>query len=109
VSARGSADEPLLDAGKLASELTVRAWREGDRMRPLGLTGTKSLQDIFTDRKVPRSLRGDLPVVESEGEIAWVAGVALSDRFRIGAETERVARLRARAGATTRTRYPGAP
>jgi tRNA(Ile)-lysidine synthase len=104
----GSADEPLLDAGKLASELTVRAWQEGDRMRPLGLGGTKSLQDIFTDRKVPRSLRHDLPVVESDGEIAWVAGVALSDRFRVGARTERVVRLRARAGAAIRTRYPAA-
>ena len=103
----GSADEPLLDARRLASRLTVRSWREGDRMRPLGLGGTKSLQDLFTDRKVPRSLRHRLPVVESEGEIAWVAGVALSERFKVGAGTERVARLRARARPTTR--YPGAP
>ena len=39
------------------------AWRDGDRMRPLGLGGTKTLQDLFTDRKVPRSLRRTLPVV----------------------------------------------
>jgi tRNA(Ile)-lysidine synthase len=100
-------DAPLLDAGVLAAELTVRSWREGDRMRPLGLDGTKSLQDLFTDRKVPRSLRHRLPVVESEGEIVWVAGVALSEQFKITAATERVARLRARARTTTR--YPGAP
>jgi tRNA(Ile)-lysidine synthase len=102
-----SSDEPLLDAGELAAELTVRSWREGDRMRPLGLGGTKSLQDLFTDRKVPRSLRHRLPIVESEGEIAWVAGVALSERFKVTAGTERVARLRARAGPATR--YPAAP
>jgi tRNA(Ile)-lysidine synthase len=100
-------DAPLLDAGVLAEELTVRSWRKGDRMRPLGLDGTKSLQDLFTDRKVPRSLRNRLPVVESEGEIVWVAGVALSERFKITGATERVARLRARA--RTATRYPGAP
>ena len=47
-----------------ASSVTVRSWREGDRMRPLGLGGTKSLQDLFTDRKVPRSLRHALPVVD---------------------------------------------
>ena len=40
--------------------LTVRAWREGDRMRPLGLGGTKTLQDLFTDRKVPHALRHTL-------------------------------------------------
>jgi tRNA(Ile)-lysidine synthase len=59
----------------------VRSWREGDRMRPLGLGGTKSLQDLFTDRKVPRSLRRTLPVVTSEDRIAWIAGVAVSEEF----------------------------
>ena len=83
----GSVDEPLLDADRLARTLTVRAWRDGDRMQPLGLDGTKSLQDLFGDRKVPRSLRRSLPVVESDGEIAWVAGVAVSERFRVGPDT----------------------
>jgi tRNA(Ile)-lysidine synthase len=50
-------------------------------MRPLGLGGTKTLQDLFTDRKVPRALRHTLPVVESDGEIVWVAGVAVDERF----------------------------
>ncbi len=94
----GSSDEPVLDADRLASVLTVRSWREGDRMRPLGLAGTKSLQDLFTDRKVPRSVRRLLPVVESDGEIAWVAGVAVSERFKVGPRTERSARLRALQG-----------
>ena len=61
--------------------MTVRAWRDGDRMRPAGLGGSKSLQDLFTDRKVPRALRRTLPVVESGGEIVWVAGVAVDERF----------------------------
>jgi tRNA(Ile)-lysidine synthase len=68
-------------ADLLGVTATVRAWREGDRMRPLGLGGTKSLQDLFTDRKVPRELRRTLPVVEAHGEIVWVAGVALDERF----------------------------
>lgn len=76
-------DEALVDAGRLAEELTVRSWRSGDRMRPLGLGGTKSLQDLFTDRKVPRGLRRTLPVIESDGEIVWVAGVAVSERFAL--------------------------
>ena len=61
--------------------LTVRGWRDGDRMRPVGLGGTKTLQDLFTDRKVPRALRRTLPVVEAAGRIVWVAGLALDDRF----------------------------
>jgi tRNA(Ile)-lysidine synthase len=65
----------------LAGLVTVRAWRDGDRMRPAGLGGTKTLQDLFTDRKVPRALRRALPVLESGGEIVWVAGVAVGEDF----------------------------
>lgn len=94
-------DEALVDADRLAGELAVRSWRAGDRMRPLGLGGTKSLQDLFTDRKVPRGLRRTLPVVESDGEIVWVAGVAVSERFALTGDgragSGRAARLRARA------------
>ena len=72
-----------LSAPALAATLEVRPWRPGDRMRPLGLEGTKSLQDLFTDRKIPRERRAQLPVVVSEGEIAWVPGVATGERFRV--------------------------
>ncbi len=86
-----------LDAAKLGPELSVRGWREGDRMRPLGLDGTKSLQDLFSDAKVPRSLRHSLPVVVAAGEIAWVAGVAVSEEFKLSGDTERAALITARA------------
>jgi tRNA(Ile)-lysidine synthase len=74
----GPGDVTVTEIGSL---VTVRAWRDGDRMRPAGLGGSKSLQDLFTDKKVPRALRRTLPVVESAGEIVWVAGVAVDERF----------------------------
>jgi tRNA(Ile)-lysidine synthase len=91
----GSLDAPVLDAGLLGRTLTVRAWKEGDRMAPLGLGGSKTLQDVFVDRKVPRSVRSLLPVVESAGEIAWVAGVALSEAFKVSDRTTEVVILEA--------------
>jgi tRNA(Ile)-lysidine synthase len=94
----GSVDAPVLDAALLAPTLTVRRWAEGDRMSPLGLAGTKSLQDLFVDRKVPRSLRSQLPVVESAGEIAWVAGVAVGEAFKVSDQTTKAARLEASLG-----------
>ena len=72
-----------VSAAALGGAATVRAWREGDRMRPTGVGGTKTLQDLFTDRKVPRALRHTLPVVEAEGAIVWVAGVAVDERFEV--------------------------
>jgi tRNA(Ile)-lysidine synthase len=77
----GGGGEVELSAATLGDAVTVRAWRDGDRIRPLGLGGTKTLQDLFTDRKIPRELRRSLPIVEAAGEIAWVAGVAVGERF----------------------------
>jgi tRNA(Ile)-lysidine synthase len=71
-----------LDPAALGESVTVRSWRAGDRMHPAGLGGSKKLQDLFTDRKVPREERRLVPVVEAGGEIAWVAGVAADERFR---------------------------
>jgi tRNA(Ile)-lysidine synthase len=71
----------VVSAEALGAHAIVRGWSEGDRMRPVGLGGTKTLQDLFTDRKVPRALRRTLPVVEAAGKIVWVAGVAVDERF----------------------------
>jgi tRNA(Ile)-lysidine synthase len=81
-AALGAGGEATLATASIGPLLTVRAWRDGDRMRPAGLGGSKSLQDLFTDRKVPRALRHSLPIVESEGEIVWVAGVAVAEQFK---------------------------
>ncbi|HEX3262280.1 MAG TPA: tRNA lysidine(34) synthetase TilS [Solirubrobacterales bacterium] len=89
-------DLATLDAVALGDELVVRTWQEGDRMRPLGMSGTKTLQDLFTDRGVPRSLRHHLPVVTAAGRVVWVAGVAVSEDFRLSQDAEEVAVLTAR-------------
>ncbi len=85
-----------VSAAAVGPRLLVRAWREGDQMRPVGLGGTKSLQDLFTDRKVPRALRGELPVLEVSGEIVWVAGVAVDDRYAANEGDENAIALSAR-------------
>ena len=77
-------ERAILDPVTVGGDLKVRAWRDGDRIRPLGMDGTKTLQDLFTDNGVPRSLRHRLPIVTARGEqIAWVAGVAVSEEFRV--------------------------
>jgi tRNA(Ile)-lysidine synthase len=78
----GAAGEVALDAGARGAAVTVRAWQPGDRMRPVGLGGSKKLQDLFSDRKLPRAERGRVPVVEAAGAIAWVPGVAVGEEFR---------------------------
>jgi tRNA(Ile)-lysidine synthase len=87
----------ILDADRLISgPLTVRGWRAGDRVRPIGLDGAKTLADLFTDRRVPRADRATIPIVACADEIVWVPGVATAERVRVRDETDRVAVLTAR-------------
>jgi tRNA(Ile)-lysidine synthetase-like protein len=59
--------------------LTVRPWRPGDRLRPLGGRGRRLLVRCFQDARVPHSSRAAWPVIEHAGLVAWVPGVCRSD------------------------------
>lgn len=54
--------------------LTLRPWRAGDRLQPLGMKGSKKVSDILIDAKVPRHYKNRIWVLESAGKIAWVIG-----------------------------------
>ena len=64
----------LLNRVALGGAVTLRTRRPGDRFQPSGMTGTKKLQDFFTDAKVPRALRDSVPLLVCERGIAWVVG-----------------------------------
>ncbi|MHB1390404.1 MAG: tRNA lysidine(34) synthetase TilS [Thermoleophilia bacterium] len=72
-----------IDAGRLDGELVVRGWRPGDRFTPLGLGGSKSIQDLFTDAKVPRSERAATPVITCGDRIIWVCGHRMAEEFKV--------------------------
>jgi len=74
----------VLDADAVGRHLTVRGWRAGDRVQPLGMLGRKKLQDVFVDRKVPPGERAQVPLVLDErGRIAWVVGHVVGEGFRV--------------------------
>jgi tRNA(Ile)-lysidine synthase len=78
-------------AAGLEGPLVVRAWKPGDAMHVLGLSGRKKVQDLFVDRKVPRERRHMVPVVaHPDGRIVWVAGHALGEPFRVSEATKSV-------------------
>jgi tRNA(Ile)-lysidine synthase len=62
---------------------TVRNRRRGDRFHPLGSPGPKKLKDFLIDRKIPAELRDRIPLLLWNDEIVWVAGVEISERFKI--------------------------
>jgi tRNA(Ile)-lysidine synthase len=84
-----------VDADLAGTRLTVRAWRPGDRFRPLGMTHSKKLQDVFADAKVPRAARRTLPLVCAGDSIVWVVGVRVGDDCKLTEKTQRILILQA--------------
>jgi tRNA(Ile)-lysidine synthase len=78
------------DADELSgSSIYIRTWVTGDVMRPLGLSGTKKLSDVFIDAKVPKSERLSWPLLVIDDEIAWAVGLCRGAQAPITAKTQR--------------------
>ena len=77
------------DATKLNGPLVIRSRRPGDSFHPVGMTGSKKLQDYFTDMKLPRDGRDLVPILECGGEVAWVVGMRQDRRFAADDSTKR--------------------
>jgi tRNA(Ile)-lysidine synthetase-like protein len=75
--------------------LAVRNRRAGDRFRPVGLGGSKKLQDFFVDRKVGRRERDSVPIVVDETDhVIWVAGHGMDEAFQVTDASQAVLVLR---------------
>ena len=62
---------------------TVRNRRKGDRFHPLGMSQPKKLKDFLIDRKIDAGVRDRIPLLVWNGEVVWVAGVEVSERFKV--------------------------
>lgn len=89
VSRRAGAEQ--FDADAVRNPVVLRHWRKGDRFQPIGLPGAVKLQDLFANAKVPKAQRHEhLVAATAAGEIFWVEGLRISERFKLRPETRRV-------------------
>ncbi len=65
----------FLDWGKLKLPFSLRNPESGDKFKPLGMKGTKSLKDFLTDLKVPRYEKERALVLTSKGKIVLGSGL----------------------------------
>ena len=73
-SATPDAWRTALPLSSLRFPLLLRGWEPGDRVRTSG--GTKTLKKLFVERRIPRSLRHEIPVlVDAGGSVLWIGGI----------------------------------
>ncbi len=73
--------------GSDAPRVEIRNRRPGDQIRSLGAPGIRRLKELLIDHKVPYAERDALPLLLVDGTIAWVPGITIDDRFRLGDES----------------------
>jgi len=87
--------EASFDANKVGdSPIEVRGFEPGDRIQPLGMEGSRKLQDIFTDQKISRAQRPTVPVVVCRGEIIWVPGYRTARGWKVHGNTGKAVHVR---------------
>jgi len=82
ISISGLKNEACLNADKLKFPLNMRTIKPGDSFYPLGMRGRKKLSDFFTDIKLTNFEKEDVLVICSEGNIVWVVGHRIDDRYK---------------------------
>lgn len=87
-------DNPMAtsaDAALIVHPLTIRSWQQGDTFFPLGMKGKQKLSDFFIQQKVPVHKKQDIPlIINGNGDIIWVGGYRLNDRYKVSPKTEKV-------------------
>lgn len=89
-------DDPnteYVDADLVSRNLILRNWKEGDWFIPLGLDGKKKVSDFFIDQKIPIFKKHLIPILESDGNIIWICGMKIDDRFKITENTKKILRI----------------
>ncbi len=91
--ARPHPNEEWIDLDRIVGPLIVRGRRTGDRFRPLGAPGAKSLADFLSDEKIDPVLRAGIGVLCDQRGPLWVIPLRIDERVRLRDGTQRVLRL----------------
>lgn len=74
-------------------DLSIRTFRPGDRIHPLGMAHSVKLKDFFISRKVPLDDRRRIPLLLSGSEIIWIIGYRIDERYKLTRSTRNILKV----------------
>lgn len=82
-----------MDYEEIIPPMTVRSIKQGDNIKPLGMTGMKKLKSYFIDRKIPLQQRKKIPLLADGKSVIWIAGMRLSERVKITDKSRKILKV----------------
>ena len=83
-----------IDASLVQFPLTIRPIQTGDRFCPFGMEGHRLVSDFLTDLKLSiLEKRRQLVITDRDGQIIWLVGLRIDNRFRVTEQTKEILSL----------------
>ena len=81
-----------LDYDKIPEGAEFRTRKDGDIFKKFG-SGTKKLSDYFTDSKISRRIRDNVPLLAYENNVLCVVGKEISDSVKVSNDTKFIIKI----------------
>lgn len=81
------------DFDKINNFISLRNRKNGDKISPLGMSGSKKLKDIFIDMKIPKEERDSVPLLCFDENISWIVGLRVSEEYKITNKTKNILKV----------------
>lgn len=72
---------------------SIRSWRQGDRLAPFGMKGSRLVSDLYTDAKYSSRQKHSVPLLFRDGVLVWVIGLRASRHFKVNDATTSVIKI----------------
>lgn len=82
-------NKEYISGDNLSDRFILRNWKNGDKFKPLGMKGFKKVSDFLNDEKIKTTVKREFLVLENNGNIVWLVGLRIDDRFKINKNTKR--------------------
>lgn len=79
--------ENSLEYDKIDFNFIPRTRAPGDTFRPKGRGVRKKLKTLYQEAGIPAEARGDLILLEQDGEVVWLEGFGSADGYAVGDNT----------------------
>ena len=93
ISLTKSRKKEYIDGNKIKGRFLIRKWREGDRFYPLGMNNSKKVSDFLNEQKIESHKKKEQLVLTNSGNIVWLVGIRIDDRYKISANTNKYLEL----------------
>ena len=85
--------EKYFNFDKIQKDIIIRTRKDGDKIIPLGMTGSKKIKDIFINMKIPKEQREIIPMICFDDKISWVVGLRVSDEYKVTSDTKKILKI----------------